>query len=117
MNLRQLLITAVLSCFASVAAADLEAWTDYDISNGLSNVTTVNVDSNMIDKYLEGLRDTWAPANEVAIKLGQIESYSIFVSDLPNGGDFNAKAPETGFGDGEVDLQFASEVLELVVIH
>ena len=89
MNLRQLLITAVLSCFASVAAADLEAWTDYDIGNGLSNVTTVNVDSNMIDKYLEGLRDTWAPANEVAIKLGQIESYSIFVSDLPNGGDFN----------------------------
>ncbi len=89
MNLRQLLITAVLSCFASVAAADLEAWTDYDISDGLSNVTTVKVDSNMIDEYLEGLRDTWAPANEVAIKLGQIKSYSIFVSDLPNGGDFN----------------------------
>ena len=89
MNLRQLLATAVLCCFASVAAADLEAWTDYDISEGLSNVTTVKVDSNMIDKYLEGLRDTWAPANDVAVKLGQIESYSIFVSELPNGGDFN----------------------------
>jgi hypothetical protein len=89
MNLRQLLTTAVLCCFASVATADLEAWTDYDISEGLSNVTTVKVDSNMIDKYLEGLRDTWAPANDVAVKLGQIESYSIFVSELPNGGDFN----------------------------
>ncbi len=89
MNLRQLLTAAVLCCFASVATADLEAWTDYDISEGLSNVTTVKVDSNMIDKYLEGLRDTWAPANDVAVKLGQIESYSIFVSELPNGGDFN----------------------------
>ena len=89
MNLRQLLTTAVLCCFASVATADLEAWTDYDISEGLSNVTTVKVDSNMIDKYLEGLRDTWAPANDVAVNLEQIESYSIFVSELPNGGDFN----------------------------
>jgi len=89
MNLSQLLTTAVLCCFASVATADLEAWTDYDISEGLSNVTTVKVDSNMIDKYLEGLRDTWAPANDVAVKLGQIESFSIFVSELPNGGDFN----------------------------
>ncbi len=89
MNLRQLLTTAILTCFASVAAADLEAWTDYDISEGLSNVTTVKVDANMIDKYLEGLRATWAPANDVAVKLGQIESYSIFVSQLPNSGDFN----------------------------
>jgi len=89
MKLRQLLTTVVLCCCASVAMADLEAWTDYDISEGLSNVTTVKVDSNMIDKYLEGLRDTWAPANDVAVKLGQIEGYSIFVSQLPNSGDFN----------------------------
>ena len=43
----------------------------------------------MIDKYLEGLRDTWAPANDAAKELGQIEGYSIFVSELPNSGDFN----------------------------
>ncbi|MCH7830987.1 MAG: hypothetical protein IIB75_10585 [Proteobacteria bacterium] len=89
MKLRHVLVGFVLTGLTSNASADLDAWTDYDISEGLSNVTTVKVDSNMIDKYLEGLRDTWAPANDVAVKLDQIESYSIFVSDLPNGGDFN----------------------------
>lgn len=89
MRLRQLLAGFVLAGFASIAAADLDRWTDYDIGAGVSNVTTVKVDSNMIDKYLEGLRDTWAPANDVAKGLGQIEGYSIFVSELPNSGDFN----------------------------
>lgn len=89
MRLRQLLAGFVLAGFASIAVADLDAWTDYDIGTGVSNITTVKVDSNMIDKYLEGLRDTWAPANDVAKELGQIEGYSIFVSELPNSGDFN----------------------------
>jgi len=79
----------ILSSVASVALADLEPWTDYDISEGVSNVTTVKVDANMIDKYLEGLSNTWAPANEVAKELGQIEGYWIHVSQLPNSGDFN----------------------------
>jgi hypothetical protein len=43
----------------------------------------------MIDKYLEGLSQTWAPSNEVAKELGQIEGYWIHVSQLPNSGDFN----------------------------
>ena len=89
MKLRQLLVGSVLVSMTSIAAADLEAWTDYDIGEGVTNVTTVKVDSNMIDKYLEGLKNTWAPANDVAIELGQIESYSIFVSELANSGDFN----------------------------
>ena len=89
MKLRQLLTGFVLFCFAGAALADLEPWKDYDISEGVSNVTTVKVDSNMIDKYLEGLSHTWAPANEVAKELGQIEGYWIHVSQLPNSGDFN----------------------------
>lgn len=89
MKLRQLFAAVLLTGFASVAMADLEAYVDYDISEGVSNVTTVKVDSNMIDKYLEGLSKTWATGNAIAIELGQMESYSIFVSDLPNGGDFN----------------------------
>ena len=89
MKLRHVLVGFVLTGFASIASADLDAWTDYDIGSGVSNVTTVKVDSNMIDKYLEGLKATWAPANDVAVELGQIESYSIFVSDLANSGDFN----------------------------
>ena len=89
MKLRHVLAGFVLAGFASIASADLDAWTDYDISPSVSNVTTVKVDSNMIDKYLEGLKATWAPANDVAVELGQIESYNIYVSELENSGDFN----------------------------
>ena len=89
MKLRQLLTGLILFCFAGAALADLEPWKDYDIAKVVSNVTTVKVDSNMIDKYLEGLSQTWAPANEVAKDLGQIEGYWIHVSQLPNSGDFN----------------------------
>jgi len=89
MKISPLLAGLVLAGFSGMAAADLDAWTDYDISEGVSNVTTIKVDSNMIDKYLEGLKATWVPANEAAMKLGQIESYNIYVSDLPNSGDFN----------------------------
>jgi hypothetical protein len=89
MKLRHVLVGLVFTGFASVASADLEPWTDYEIGSVLSNVTTVKVDSNMIDKYLEGLKATWAPANDVAVELGQIESYGIYVSQLANSGDFN----------------------------
>jgi hypothetical protein len=89
MKLRNALVGIVLIGIASTASADLDVWTDYDIGSGLSNVTTVKVDSNMIDKYLEGLKATWAPANDVAIELGQIEGYNIYVSELANSGDFN----------------------------
>ena len=89
MKIRQLMTGLLLVCFAGLASADLEPWTDYETSTGVSNVTTIKVDSNMIDKYLEGLRSSWVPANEVAKELGQIEGYGIFVSELPNGGDFN----------------------------
>ena len=89
MKIRQILTVGLLTGLASIASADIEPWTDYDISSTISNVTTVKVDSNMIDKYLEGLKATWAPANDVAVELGQIEGYSIFVSQLANSGDFN----------------------------
>ena len=89
MKLRHFLAGLILASTTSVALADLEPWTDYDISEGVTNVTTVKVDSNMIDKYLEGLSHTWAPSNEVAKELGQIEGYWIHVSQLPNSGDFN----------------------------
>ncbi len=89
MKLRHVLIGLVLTGFASIASADLEPWTDYDIKPSISNVTTVKVESNMINKYLEGLKSTWAPANDVAVELGHIESYGIYVSQLPNSGDFN----------------------------
>lgn len=89
MRLHQLLTGILLASVASVALADFEPWTDYEVSEGITNVTTVKVDSNMIDNYLEGLSQSWAPANEVAKELGHIEGYWIHVSQLPNSGDFN----------------------------
>ena len=89
MKLHQLLMGTLLSSLASLAVADFEPWTDYELSEGVTNVTTVKVDSNMIDNYLEGLSQSWAPANDIAKELGHIEGYWIHVSQLPNSGDFN----------------------------
>ena len=36
-------------------------------------------DEGQLDTYLEGLRDTWVRANEIAKELGQIQSYGIYV--------------------------------------
>jgi hypothetical protein len=89
MKVQKIICALVFIAFTGTATADLEQWKDYDVSTSISNVTTVKVDSNMIDKYLEGLRTTWAPTNDIAKELGQIEGYSIYVSEMPNSGDFN----------------------------
>lgn len=83
------LAALVLGVASFSAYADLEPWKDYDISDAVWSVTTVRVASNMGDAYLEGLRETWVPGNEVSKKLGQIEDYWIYQSDLPDSGDFN----------------------------
>ena len=81
---------AVALLFGStVAQADLEPFKDYDTSAAVWSVTTVKVDSNMGDAYLEGLAKTWVSTNEIAKKLGQIEEYHIYRSDLPESGNFN----------------------------
>lgn len=74
---------------STVALADLEPWTDYETSEAVWSVTTIRVAPNMDDAYLEGLAKTWVSTNEIAKKLGQIEDYHIYRSDLPQSGDFN----------------------------
>ena len=71
------------------ALADLDPWEDYELSETVWSVTTVKVDPNMDDAYLEGLSKTWVTGNEVAKKLGQIKDYAIYRSDLPQSGHFN----------------------------
>lgn len=75
--MRSIKISAVLALFlgSAVAFADLDPWTDYELSDAVWSVTTVRVDANMDDAYLEGLAETWVTTNEVAKKLGQIEEY------------------------------------------
>lgn len=71
------------------AWAEFEPWQDYEFGEGISNVTTVKIHANQFAAYMEGLRDTWVKANEVALELGQIESYGIYYSELPQSGEFN----------------------------
>jgi hypothetical protein len=85
---------SLLAAFVSIAAcgfasADLEPYEDYDISDEVWSLTTIKVAANMDDAYLEALKSAWAAGNEVAIRLGHIEEYEIFRSDLPQSGEFN----------------------------
>jgi len=89
MHIKSLIGGLALMFLASPVFADLEPWTDYEVSDAVWLVTTVKVDANMGDAYLEGIKQTWAASNEVAKELGQIEEYSIFRSDLENSGSFN----------------------------
>ncbi len=89
MRIRSILTIIALFTMSSAAFADLEPYKDYEVSDAVWSVTTVRVDANMDDAYLEGIKNTWASGNKVALELGQIESWSIFRSDLPQSGDFN----------------------------
>ena len=89
MHIKSLIGGLALMFLASPVFADLEPWTDYEVSDAVWLVTAVKVDANMGDAYLEGIKQTWAASNEVAKELGQIEEYSIFRSDLENSGSFN----------------------------
>lgn len=87
--MNRLLMVIALCCASHVAMAELTPWEDYDIGESVMSVTTVKVDANMMDVYLEGLKQTWVAANKVAKELGHISDYSIYSSQLPQSGDFN----------------------------
>lgn len=89
MYLKTTIPAACLLLVATMAVADLEPFTDYETSDQVYLVTTVKVESNMGDAYLEGLRETWIPGNEIAKELGQIEDYAIYRSQFGASGDFN----------------------------
>lgn len=80
---------AVLLAFSSSAMAELEPWKDYDISDSVYQISAIKVKPNMMDTYLEGIRDTWVAANTLAKELGHIEDYAIYASQLAESGDFN----------------------------
>ncbi|MBW8367692.1 MAG: hypothetical protein K0M70_07540 [Arenimonas sp.] len=83
------LLALTLLLFAASAWAQLKPYTDYEPSEGVSHISTIRVQANMIDDYLEGIRQTWVASNKVAKELGHIDDYVVYVSDLPSSGDFN----------------------------
>ena len=71
------------------ASAQLKPYQDYTVSDSVSNVSTIKVKENMVEDYLQGIRNTWVASNAVAKQLGQMKDYHVYVSDLPNSGEFN----------------------------
>jgi hypothetical protein len=86
---KPILAVLMVALVATVALADLKPWKDYELSEAVWSVSTIKVDSNMGEAYLEGIKRTWVASNEVSKKLGQIEDYKIYLSDLPDSGQFN----------------------------
>jgi len=89
MRFHMILMSLAMAFGSTAAFADLEPWKDYTVSDAVWSVTTIKVHSNMMDSYFEGLKQTWVASNEVAKKLGQIEDYRIYRSDLTESGNFN----------------------------
>ena len=89
MQLKSLLAALLMLLLSQTALAQLEPWTDYEVSKELWSITLVRVHPNLDDDYLEGIKETWVASNEVAKELGQIEDYSIYRSELPQSGDVN----------------------------
>ncbi len=87
--MKKLLAVAIALALSSPAAAQLKPYKDYTVSDSFTNVSTIKVKENMVEDYLEGIRNTWVASNAVRKKLGHMQDYAVYVSDLPNSGEFN----------------------------
>lgn len=89
------LLTAVLLILplavapVSAQPASLDYGEDYTWNDEIHQITTVQVAPNRIDHYLAGIERSWVRANEIAMEMDLLHDYRIYVSELPNGGDFN----------------------------
>jgi hypothetical protein len=87
--MKKLLAFGLAVALATPASAQLKPYQDYTVSDSVSNVSTIKVKENMIEDYLQGIQSTWVASNAVAKQLGQMKDYHVYVSDLPNSGEFN----------------------------
>lgn len=83
------LLVIAFSVGLAPAQAQLEPFTDYEISEAVWEIGTVQVKTNAGDLYLEGLKATWVRGQEISKDLGHIEDYAIYSSITPESGDFN----------------------------
>ncbi len=87
--MKKLLAIGIAMALSTPAAAQLEQYKDYTVSDTVSNVSTIKVKENMVEDYLAGIRNTWVASNAAQKQLGHMLDYHVYVSDLPNSGDFN----------------------------
>lgn len=83
------LLVFAFSIGLAPAQAQLEPFVDYEISDAVWEISTIKVESNAGNHYLEGLKTTWVQGAEISKELGHIEGYSIYSSITPESGDFN----------------------------
>lgn len=88
-KIRAAALALMMMLFCGQALAQLKPFQDYDYADDVWTLTTVQVHANMIDNYLEGIKQTWVASQQVAKDLGHIEESFVYVSELPNSGDFN----------------------------
>jgi len=82
-------VSMLITMFANPAAAQLQPWEDFEASDAVWSVTHVDLDPGTMGIYLEGLKNTWVAANEVAKELGQIEDYAIYSNQYGSADDFD----------------------------
>ncbi len=87
----EILATATLSSvlLASPVVAQLKPWEDFETSESVWQLTTVNLKPGTLGLYLEGLKKTWVEANKISKQLGHIEDYAIYANQNPEGEDFD----------------------------
>ena len=84
----------ILATFAAVlisvsTSAEFRQFEDYTLSDEITHMSTIKVDAGKGEQYLEGLAQTWIESSQVAKDLGQIKDFAVYVSRLPESGDFN----------------------------
>lgn len=91
MRFKNLTMTALLAAafFTTAGWADFREFKDYEIGEEVVQMSTIKVAAGKGDQYLEGLAQTWVASNQISKDLGHIKDFKIYVSRLPESGDFN----------------------------
>lgn len=74
---------------ATPAAAQMTVFEDYQPSDAVYEMVTVEIEPGEFETYLENLKSTWVAANEVAKSLGHIEDYAIYGNTNGTGEQFD----------------------------
>ena len=62
--MKKLLAFGLTVALAAPASAQLKQYTDYTVSDSVSNVSTIKVKENMVEDYLQGIRGSWVASSE-----------------------------------------------------
>ncbi len=74
---------------ATPAAAQMQVFEDYEPSDAVYEMVTVDIEPGEFETYLENLKATWVQGNEIAKRLGHIEDYAIYGNTNGAGDQFD----------------------------